>query len=466
MADNNIKNSIIKNSEINQTINIFGFQNIPLEVVKQLKEMYPNEFKNNKEEEMKKGIEQLYKEAMKIVNIEDASLYISKNNIDKLKSIYQKLEVLEIYYRDNNNLEEVKQYYHNLFVILARIDSLEAIKRFKSFPENIRENDEMIFLHAAFSIAIEDGLEDARNKLYDLYFNKKFNIAFEALIRCYFLQGEYDKVLELLSKAKKQKFDNHGFLASILLLSKNRIKQFKETEILKYNNSKFKDMPLFYAAKAHILYTINPKNSKIKEYFKKGINCLNTEDVIAINTMCDVARDIKLNEDMIKFLMKITKLTPCLKIRLVEFLINKPILNTKEIDRLKELKGQVNELDIDIDYIDGILLENQGKEIEAIKKYENSYNQKGTINSAYKYIELSRSKFCDIKDEILKKLSLDKNLNSIMIVVEGFKYKNDFENAIKNSYKALYVLNNNTANKEVLRQYWGCNMLGRRCTIS
>lgn len=273
-----------------------------------------------------------------------------------------------------------------------------------------------------------------------------------------FFTKKYDKVLELLSKAKKEKFDRYGFLASIFIISKNFKKQFKETEILKYNNNKFKDMPLFYVAKAHVLYTINPKNSKIKEQFKNGLKYLKTEDVIGINTMCNVARDIKLNEEMIKFLLNID-LTPYLKIRLAEFLINKLNLNEKEIDKLKEIKDQMDEQDIDVDYIEGILLENQGKEIKAISKYEQSYNKKGTINSAYKYIELSRNNFCDIKDELLKELSLSNDLNSIMIVVEGYKYKNDFENAIKNSYKALYLLNNNTTNKEVLELLAGCKTL-------
>lgn len=462
MANNSIENNTIKNSEINQTINnmfFFGFQKLPPEAIKQLKEMYPDEFKNNREEEIKEEIEKLYRDAMKIVNTEEASLYISQKNIDKLKCIYQKLEFLEVHYKGTSSSEEREQYYHNLFVILARIDLSGAIKKFDMFPKDIKENNGMIYLYATFSIALEDGLEKAENILYDLYYNKEYDIAFESLVRCYFLQKKYDKVLELLSKAKKEKFDRYGFLASIFIISKNFKKQFKETEILKYNNNKFKDMPLFYVAKAHVLYTINPKNSKIKEQFKNGLKYLKTEDVIAINTMCNVARDIKLNEEMIKFLLNID-LTPYLKIRLAEFLINKLNLNEKEIDKLKEIKDQMDEQDIDVDYIEGILLENQGKEIKAISKYEQSYSKKGTINSAYKYIELSRNNFCDIKDELLKELSLSNDLNSIMIVVEGYKYKNDFENAIKNSYKALYLLNNNTTNKEVLRQYWGCNMLG------
>ena len=118
------------------------------------------------------------------------------------------------------------------------------------FPKDIKENTGMIYLYATFSMALEDGLEKTENILYDLYYNREYDIAFESLVRCYFLQKKYDKVLELLSKAKKEKFDRYGFLASIFIISKNFKKQFKETESLKYNNNKFKEMPLFYVAKA------------------------------------------------------------------------------------------------------------------------------------------------------------------------------------------------------------------------
>ena len=47
-----------------------------------------------------------------------------------------------------------------------------------------------------------------------------------------------------------------------------------------------------------IVYTI-----RSKKQIKNGLKYLRTEDVITINTMCNVARDIKLNEEMIKFLL-------------------------------------------------------------------------------------------------------------------------------------------------------------------
>ena len=461
MIYNNIERSTLNHSEVNQNVyNFYNFENLPKEAIQKLKEMYPDEFKNS-DEEIKKEIENLYKEAMEIINKEEASLYISSKDKDKLKNIYQKLEFLEMYYKTNTASEDTQIYYHNLFVMIALINLQEAIEKFQTFPKEIKESIEMQYLYSAFLVTMGNTveLEEAEKTLEDLYFDQKCDIAFESLVRCYFLQKKFDKVIEILTKAKKEQFDKYGFLASIFLISKNYKKQLKEQEVLKFNNKKFKDMPLFYAAKAQVLNNINPKNPKIKEQFIKGLKLLTEKDVIAISTMCDVAISINLNEEMIKFLQNI-ELTPYLKLRLAEFLINKPNLSEKEIDKLKEIKEEFDEQDIDVDFIDGVILENQGQEIKAIEKYEKSYNKKGTINSAYKYIQLSRKNFCEINDEILKKLSLNKDINTIMLVVEGYKYKNDFENAIKNSYKALYLLNNNITNKEVLRQYCGCNMLG------
>lgn len=189
MVNNSIENSRIKNSEITQNVNMYfiGFENLPPEALKQLRKMYPDEFKNIQEEETKKEIEKLYKDAIEIVNTEDALLYISKNNVDKLKNISQKLEFLEIYYNKGESEESI-QYYHNLFVILAKIDVADAIKKFNAFPKNIKEKPEMIYLYAIFSMELNTDLEEIENILYGLYFDQKYENAFEGLVRCYFLQ--------------------------------------------------------------------------------------------------------------------------------------------------------------------------------------------------------------------------------------------------------------------------------------
>ena len=78
MVNNSIENSRIKNSEITQNVNMYfiGFENLPPEALKQLRKMYPDEFKNIQEEETKKEIEKLYKYAIEILNTEDDLLYI------------------------------------------------------------------------------------------------------------------------------------------------------------------------------------------------------------------------------------------------------------------------------------------------------------------------------------------------------------------------------------------------------
>lgn len=465
MMFNLIKWCVLKNSTINQMYNqIFlnskeDIKKLPKEVIWGLKEKFPDVFKDS-DDEIKQEIENLYKQASEIINTQDASFYLPQKNLQKLKDIYQKLQFLENYYKTETSSEESIQYYHNIFVLLLKIDLEEALKKFKTFPQEIKEKTEMQYLYASFLSTMEERekVEEAEKILERLYFTDKCDIAYDSLAKCYFLQEKYKKVIEILTKLKKDKFDNYGFLASIFLISQNYIKQLKEKEILKFNNKKFKDMPIFYATQAQILYKLNPKNSKIKEQFKKGLSLLTEKDVIAIKIFCDLAFAIKLNEEMIKFLQNI-ELTPYLKIRLVEFLINKPNLNEKEIEKLTNIRKEFDEQDIDVDFIDGIILENQGKEISAIGKYETSYLKKGTINSAYKYIQLSIRNKNKIREDIINKLSSNNDINSIMYAVEGYRYKNDFENAIKNSYKALYLLNNNLSNIEVLRQYCGCFML-------
>lgn len=186
MANNSISNTKIKNSEVNQTINyFFGFEDLPNEVVEKIKEKYPDKFKDNKVEEVKCKIEKLYNEAIKIVNTKDVSLYISTENMNKLKDIYKTLEVLEFYYRENDS-EEANKYYHNLFVILVQINVQDAINKFNTFPIKVKENNEMIYLYATFLISIEDRLNEAEKLLYNLYVDKNYNLAFDSLVRCYF----------------------------------------------------------------------------------------------------------------------------------------------------------------------------------------------------------------------------------------------------------------------------------------
>ena len=415
-----------------------------------------NTFKDKSIDEIKNKIDALYNEAILIVNNQDSQLYMSSKNIEKLKEIFKTLQMLQFYYKDKST-KEAKQYYYNNLVILCKFNMKEAIKYYEEIPDEIKNANDTRLLYANFLIN-ENKLDNAEAILYDLYYNKKYLVALDSLARCYFLNKKHDKVVELLKNLKGEEFDGYGFLASMFIISKNYIKKLNEKEILKLNNSKFKNMPLFYTATAHLLFDLKKRGKKHKEQFKKGIKYLKQEDILVISTMCDEARIIGLSDEMIKYLYTIS-LTPSLETKLLELLINKISLKNEDIQKLDELRNKIDKNDIDIDYIDGRLLEAQGKEIEAISKYEKSYNIKGTLNSAYKYIELSMKNFSKIKTDIIEKLDKDNKIYSRMLIVEAFKYNNDYENAIKNAYKLLYLLNGKMSNKECLKQYWTCTIM-------
>ncbi len=463
MLENSISHNKIENSTVTQTINntnilVMG-DNLPLELVRALKQKYPSEFESNKDEEIKNKIVNLYKQAIEIVNNEESFYYISKKDARKLRKIYQELETLDFFYKEYDNIEEKEQYYHNLFVILMKLNGEELIERYKTLPKEIQEKYEIRYLYAEELINFKDKIENAESILYDLYYNKNYEFAFPALVRCYYLQQKYVNVVEILSKAKKEQFDRYGFLASNFIISKNFIKPFKESELLRYNNGRFKNMPLFYAASANIMYVLNHKSKKVKEQFKKSFKYINEKDITVIGILCDIAKILEFENEMIEFLLTI-KLTPYLKLRLIELLQNQHTLEKEKLSKLKELSSEFDEEELDVDYVDGIILELQGENLKAIEKFEQSYKKKENLNAVYKYIQLSIINNTPINENLLKKTSMSDNLSIVAITVEGYKHKGDYINAIQNAYKALYLLNGNEKNKNIIKLFWGCTLLG------
>ena len=91
MLENSISHNKIENSTVTQTINntnilVMG-DNLPLDLVRALKQKYPSEFESNKDEEIKNKIVNLYKQAIEIVNNEESFYYISKKDARKLRKI-------------------------------------------------------------------------------------------------------------------------------------------------------------------------------------------------------------------------------------------------------------------------------------------------------------------------------------------------------------------------------------------
>ncbi len=408
------------------------------------------EYKNDTSDEIKKKITKMYEEASSIVNTSDAMVYISDDNRQKLKQIYNNLKVFDFYY-NNQNKEETQLYYHNMLVIISKSNSLEGIEFYDTIP-NFAKSDTMNHFYAI--ILIGNGKYcKAKEIIEDLYYNKKYENSFETLVRVYFLTDDYDKVIELLSKCRVEKFDRYGFLASMLIIAKNKKKKYTENELIKLNNSKFRKMPLFLSCTAKMLYDINRRNKKYKEQFKKCIKLLNEKDVISIDVICNEAIAMKLEQEVISFLESIN-LTPVLQNKLLELLSRVGKLTKKQIEFVENINRDSIDKRIDMNYLNGEVCESKGKELESIKFYKDSFEKTSNVIAGCKYIQLSIKNKSKIDENIIRIMSEKNQINSLMLAVDAYNYIGRYNEALKYSYRAIYLSHGNNKQKDIFKQYW------------
>ena len=409
------------------------------------------QYENDTINEIKKKINHLYEAAITIVNTNDALVYISKDNKKKLEEIYNNLMIFDFYYKNKND-NDTKLYYHNMLVIISKVDVEKAIKFYNNMPESAKNN--MITLHLYTMILIEKGdYSTAKSLLENLYLKQGCKEAFETLIRAYFLSKDYNKVISMLSSAKTEKFDVYGFLAAILIISKNEKRKYTTSEIMKLNNSKFRKMPMFYTCTAKILYNLNPKDKRYIEQFKKCFKFFQETDVIAIVTMCNQAIELGLEKEAIQYLEKI-KLSPVLQNKLLELLARKKTLSCKEINLIEQISKQERYQDINLKYLNAKVLEYKGKELEAINQYRILFEDTQDINSGIKYIQLSIKNKSEIKEEIIRNITNFNTVETFMLTAEAFKYIGNINDALNMSYKAMYLSGNNSKYKEAFKQFW------------
>lgn len=444
-----IATSLLNVKDDLQVINELSQSSIE-QLVKAINKNNIEEYKNDTSDEIKKKITKMYEEASSIVNTSDAMVYISDDNKQKLKRIYNNLKVFDFYY-NNQNKEETQIYYHNMLVIISKSNSLDGIEFYDIIPDFAKNN---IMNHFYAIILIENGKYDkAKEIIEDLYYNKKYEDSFETLVRVYFLTDNYDKVIELLSKCGIEKFDRYGFLASMLIIAKNKKKKYTETELIKLNNSKFRKMPLFFSCTAKMLYDINRRNKKYKEQFKKCIKLLNEKDVISIDVICNEAMVMRLEQEAISFLESIN-LTPVLQNKLLELLSRVGKLTKRQIEFVENINKDSIDKRIDMNYLNGEVCESKGKELEAIKFYKESFEKSSNIIAGCKYIQLSIKNKSKIDENIIRTISEKNQINSLMLAVDAYNYIGRYNDALKYSYRAIYLSNGNNKQKDIFRQYW------------
>lgn len=441
--------SLLNVKDDSQVINELSQSSIE-QLAKAINKNNIEEYKNDTSDEIKKKITKMYEEASSIVNTSDAMVYISDDNKQKLKRIYNNLKVFDFYY-NNQNKEETQLYYHNMLVIISKSNSLEGIEFYKTIPDFAKNN---IMDHFYAIILIENGkYDEAKEIIEDLYYNKKYEDSFDTLVRVYFLTDDYDKVIELLSKCGIEKFDRYGFLASMLIIAKNKKKKYTENELIKLNNSKFRKMPLFFSCTAKMLYDINRRNKKYKEQFKKCIKLLNEKDVISIDVICNEAMAMRLEQETISFLESIN-LTPVLQNKLLELLSRVGKLTKKQIEFVENINRDYIDKRIDMNYLNGEVCESKGKELESIKFYKESFEKSSNIIAGCKYIQLSIKNKSKIDENIIRTMSEKNQINSLMLTVDAYNYIGRYDDALKYSYRAIYLSHGSNKQQDIFKQYW------------
>ncbi len=420
---------------------------------KEIRKSLQNEIKNNDLEKITNEVSHLYEKASKITNNPTSLIYTSNRNKKILNDIYSKLINLEYIYTGKNN-EESKNYFHNVLIILQRYNRTKYVEKFKEVEKyGILTSEDYNFY--AENLIMENKESEALPILEKLYYEEKNESSYINLIKCYFSLNQYDKIIDELSPLCNEKYDALGIMATFLLLSKNSIKKLGASDIVSFNK-KFKNMPLYYTCTAQLLFKLN--NKKYISQFKKALKYVKDDDYNTINIICDVAIEIKETQSIIDYLFKLNSQNELIKLRLAKFLEYKKALEEKEIKYLQDNINFLEENDIDINYLQGIINENKGFVIKSLTNYKNSYTKTYNNQSLIKYVILSIKQKNKIDLTIFPKINEVIDYRLAMVIAEAYKYMGDIDDAIEMSYYSLYLLSN-YFDKEPYKQFWSIIMM-------
>ena len=107
-----------------------------------------------------------------------------------------------------------------------------------------------------------------------------------------------------------------------------------------------------------------------------------------------------------------------------------------------------------MNYLNGEVCESKGKELGAIKFYKESFEKSSNIIAGCKYIQLSIKNKSKIDENIIRTISEKNQINSLMLAVDAYNYIGRYNDALKYSYRAIYLSNGNNKQKDIYKQYW------------
>ena len=130
----------------------------------------------------KDKLSKLYQEFGEIVNSFDSIFYLSKANLETLNSCVDKMKVFEDDFQDES--EDGKIYFNNLFVLLLRIDVNLFVNKYESAPKYVQEviNNKYLYSSSLFEINRKEEAINVIDEILAVNNEDKYFIE-----KCYFL---------------------------------------------------------------------------------------------------------------------------------------------------------------------------------------------------------------------------------------------------------------------------------------
>lgn len=363
--------------------------------------------------------------------------YISEEDKNSLQEADNKISLLvDTIVEENMNENSLKSYYLILFELDLLIDPSKIIFLYEEkIPKKFKYEEKFLRFYM-ISLLFKDRFEDALDvsrKLKDI--NEEVYFVFE--IECLFFLKRFQSVKFMTKALHISKYDKDGYIAMYEILSKDKLKKMTREEIIGYN-SKFKNFPLFNSLAARLLFELNPKDKKIKDYVRQALNFLDqSEDIELIIRISEQLKEMGFDHKIGKTLMSKSSLSTAIVMYIFKVYDNITEIEEEELFVLDELINYAKDNKIDsnnIEYRYGDYCYKAGKKIKALHCYEKIFVENKDANLALKCLTLivECNSFQDIDIDKFFSIIIQSNDVSIMMKA-ALLYKN--LNRIIESYK-------------------------------
>ncbi len=407
----------------------------------------------------KDKLNKLYQEFGEIVNSFDSIFYLSKENLQILKSCVDKMKVFEDDFQDES--EEGKIFYNNLFVLLLRIDVNLFVNKYENSPNYVQDviNNKYLYSSSLFEINRKDEAIKVIDEILAVNNEDKYFIE-----KCYFLfiDGNIVELKKLIAR-RTNKDDKKGFYG-VFELETLYFKE-KNIKVLKKLNKKYKNKPLYHLRMAEIIFEIdNNKEKEIKENIKQAFMNINDDDLLLIMKLIDTAITVKQEEYLLKLINGKKYASLLIESRLLNLLAYKENKTEEEINRIKEILNEVENTElVNTDNINAVLSLSCHKELEAIDYFNESYKKNKTLYTASNLLNLvlknNDARNLENLQDYINTLSTSTKANDYMLISSAYLLLGNSELALENAYIGTILAQNNS---DYYMRFWAVHT---RCEL-